>query len=149
MQSYIQWREQKGNFLLAAEPRYDHVSFEMALLIYALRLVLPNHFHYHKKSGDALITNVQKIFAELSESNKTQSEMNNESSSDLIIKTIREYFQHIELGYTTPFFDKIIGSIRVAKQDAIILSGILKQLDNIIVKYNPNFARTITIKAQA
>lgn len=136
-----------GQILIAVEPRYDHTSYEMALLIYALRLALPNHFK-HEGNAESTVNDVDQLISELSEAQKDQSEMDNESGSDVIVEVIQNTFGEVELKYCTSFFDKIIGSIRVDQEDTKILSGLLKQLDDIVTKYNHNFARVVMIKAQ-
>jgi 2-polyprenyl-3-methyl-5-hydroxy-6-metoxy-1,4-benzoquinol methylase len=145
--SYLAANMKKGSLLLAAEPRYDHASKSMAAMIYALRLALPNHFKYSPGSLDNPAKNVNAIFAELKESVVIQSEMDKESSSDLIIRTIRKSFDKAELKFSTAFYDKIIGSIRVDQEDSTVLSSVLKRLDNMIIKYRPGFSRTVMIKA--
>lgn len=144
---YLSKKMKPGQILLAFEPRYDHASYEMALLIYALRLALPNQFQYHAGIQKDSLAHIQEIFEELSEARKTQSEMDGESTSDLIVKTIKCYFPKVEIDYYGSFFDKIIGSIRVKQGDSMMLSGLLKQLDAMIVKYNSGFSRTVKIKA--
>jgi len=135
-----------GQLLIAVEPRYDHTSYEMAALIYSLRLALPNHFKHEKPSSN-MVSDINNIFEDLGETQRTQSEMDGESSSDLILKAVQENFGNADVRYCSSFFEKIIGSIRVEKEDAKILSKLLKQLDDLIVKYNQNFARTIRISA--
>ena len=132
--------------LLAVEPRYDHASIEMATFIYALRLAFPNHFAYSGKNRNVR-KDIAGIFEELTETRRTQSEMDNESPSDTIIATVRKYFPKVELGYSTAFFDKFIGSARISGEDTSELSDLLKQLDNMIVKYNADFSRNVMIKA--
>lgn len=144
---YLSKRMKSNQVLLAVEPRYDYASYELAFLIYALRGVLPNHFHYENVKKDVML-HINEIFAELSESNKNQSEMDNASNSNLIVETIKENFDQVDLQYCTSFFDKIIGSIRVAEKDLPRLSKLLKQLDEIIVKYNYNFSRIVKIRAE-
>jgi hypothetical protein len=137
----------RGSVMLAAEPRYDHASKHMAAVIYALRLALPNHFKYKPSCIDNPSKHINEIFTELKESARTQSEMDKESSSDLIVKTIRKSFDQAELSYSTAFYDKIIGSIRVNEKDSATLSAILKRLDNMIIKYRPDLSRTVMINA--
>ena len=144
---YLYENMHNGCLFIANEPRYEHSKYVTAFLIYALRLILPNHFKYKKDIYRNSLRNVREIFEELSEAKKTQSEMDTASSSDLIIKTIRKYFGNVELTYHTAFFDKIIGSIRVAEKDIKDLSRLMKQLDELILKYNYDFSRVVTIKA--
>lgn len=134
-----------GQLLLAVEPRYDHASYEMAALIYALRRVLPNYFQY-EKAQEFDRAAVLAVFNELREAKKGQSEMDNESPSDAIVDVIKEYFADVKVGYSSCFFDKFIGSVRVGEKDTVILAKLLKQLDEMIVKYNPDFARVVKIK---
>ena len=131
--------------MFAVEPRYDYASQQMAVLIYALRRCLPNHFQYNDSNG--IDFDVQCILEELAESHKDQSEMDNESPSALILEVIERNFDNLEIKYSTAFFDKFIGGIRTDDKDTQTLSKILKQLDEIILKYNPDFARTVMIKA--
>jgi hypothetical protein len=135
-----------GEILIAQEPRYDHPSFEMAALIYALRLALPNYFCYLRKKEE-VASCIRDILDEIRERHKKQSELDGESPSDFIVKTIRNNFKHVELSYSTAFFDKIIASFRIKDEDAHLLSGLLKQLDEVIIKYNPAFASNLKIKA--
>lgn len=144
---YLSKKMHKGGVLIACEPRYDRAKYATAFLIYALRLLLPNHFKYNKDIYRNGLRNVREIFEELSEANKTQSEMDNESPSDLIIKTVKKHFGNVKLTYRTSFYDKIIGSIRVKNEDTKDLSRLLKQLDEMILKYNPDFARGVIVKA--
>ncbi len=136
-----------GQVLVVVEPRYDKVGFKNALLIYALRLALPNHFKY-KGAKANIIKDLEDIIKEVSEADKCQSEMNNESSSELILKTISSYFNYIEVSYTNAFYDKVIGGIRVNKKDEDKLATLLKKLDDIIVKYSNDMGRNIRILAQ-
>lgn len=144
---YLSKSMNPDQMLLAVEPRYDHASYKMGTLIYALRLSLPNHFKYRNINSKTQLY-INKIVAELSEEHRTQSEMDNESPSDLVVKVIKENFGKVNLRYCTSFFDKIIGSIRVDKKDIWTLSKLLKQLDEIIVKYNRDLSRVVMIKAE-
>jgi 2-polyprenyl-3-methyl-5-hydroxy-6-metoxy-1,4-benzoquinol methylase len=135
-----------GQIFLGIEPRYDHVNYPMAAMIYGLRQSLPNYFKYDEKP-DKSGAYIQEIYEELGEIKKEQSTNDNESPSEFIIKVMKENFEKVELSYTTAFFDKLIGGMRVEKEDTDSLSKVLKQLDNIIVKYNPGFARNLKIIA--
>lgn len=135
-----------GSVLLIAEPRYDHVNVEMATLIYALRLAFPNHFAY--ENPKEAHPSIHEIYEELGELNQEQSEMDNESPSDFIVQSVQETFTDVKLDYTTSFYDKIIGSIRTSENDLSEISYLLKRLDQLIVKYNDNLARTVLIQAK-
>jgi 2-polyprenyl-3-methyl-5-hydroxy-6-metoxy-1,4-benzoquinol methylase len=137
----------KKHLLLAIEPSYDCTSYAIAILVYALRLALPNHFKYKNLNTDAP-RHIKNIFNELSERDRTQSVMDNSSPSKLIVKTIRDNFGEVEVNYSTAFFDKVIGSIRVLSEDIKTLSNLLKELDDIIVKYNHSLSRIVMIKAK-
>jgi len=139
---------QSRSVLLVVEPRYDYANLNMAALIYALRLSLPNHFQHKDIEENANAnSDIHDIYRELGELDHEQSEMDNESPSGFIVSAVKERFGNIELQYSTAFYDKIIGSIRAKDDDLGELSSLLKKLDNLIVKYNSNFARTVMIKA--
>ena len=150
LQRFLKRLTQKDSpcaIFLAVEPRYDYASQDMALLIYALRRALPNHFKY-PKSLESMKNAIDEIFAELSESCKEQSEMDNESPSHSIISAIRDHFPDVELDYSTAFYDKFIGSLRVDRDDLTEMASLLKQIDNLIIRYAPERARNVMIKAQ-
>lgn len=147
LMSYLSKNMKPGQLLVVVEPRYDHVSYEMATLVYAMRLALPNHFRYKNIKRNAP-SHIKEIFNELSETRRSQSELDNISPSDFILKTIKDNFAKVETGYSSSFFGDIIGSIRVSDEDTKILSKLLKQLDVMVAKYNCNFSRTIKIKAE-
>ena len=144
--TFIYRKINPGQLLLCMEPRYDHANYQMSALIYALRLCLPNHFQYTDIENEAL-SSIKDICAELAEMDKEQSEFDNESTSDLIVDTIERIFGEVSLDYWTAFYDKLIGSIRVDEGDIKILTNLLKQLDEMIVKYYPEHSRNILIKA--
>lgn len=142
---FLEKKMKEGQLLIAIEPRYDFVNYNMATLIYALRIALPNHFKYPEvKNSWPEIVN---IYNELGEIRKEQSVMDNESPSQFIYDTIKKYYKEVTVEYSTAFYDKIIGGMRLHHKDTIAISDVLKKLDNLIVKYNKNFARSILIKA--
>src|SRR3989339_51078 len=133
-----------GNILVGVEPRYDKISPQATMLVYALRRAWPNYFHYHGSPEGEM-----KIIAdELGEAGKFQSELDNESSSELIVETIKNRFPQITLEYSNVFYDKVIGSLRVSRQDEIELSKLLSRLDDLIVKYSPEFGRRLRFCAR-
>ena len=67
--------------------------------------------------------------------------------SKLILDTIKENYNDVEIKYTTAFYDKFIGSLRLNPDDNEKMVVILKQLDNIIVNYNNNYARNLILSA--
>jgi len=136
----------KGQQLLIVEPRYDYVNFEMSFLINALRLALPNHFPNNKDYKN-IYDQSYDIYRELGELDQEQSSHDNESPSGFIVDTVNKYFENVELKYSTTFFDKFIGSARLEEDDNKKLSHILKALDELILKYNNNFARNVMISA--
>lgn len=131
-----------GQILAAVEPRYDKVELKAALLIYTLRLVLPNHFKYSGVKND-VIKDLENIIKETSEADKNQSEMDNESGSEQILNTVKKYFNDVQIECTNAFYDKVIGSLRVNKRDEDELAILLKKLDDIITKYSNELGRTI------
>ena len=144
--SYFWEKMNPGQVLLVVEPRYDYANYEMSALTYALQLSMPNHFKY-KNIQDNASNHINDIFDELAENHHEQSELDNESPSGVILKIIKNQFKKVETKYSTAFFDKVIGSIRVDEQDTAELTDLLKRIDEIIIKYNKNFARAILIKA--
>lgn len=136
-----------GQVLIGAEPRYDKVDLQGALLVYALRQAFPNHFKY---SGalENVRADLEKIVNELSEADKSQSEMDNESSSELILKTLNNYFQPVETEHVNAFYGKVIGSLRVSHSDGKELSTLLSKLDDLVVKYSPQAGRGLRFCAQ-
>ncbi len=89
-----------------------------------------------------------EIYKELGELDHNQSAHDNESPSSFIEDTINTYFDDVDTDYSTAFFDKFIGSARLSDKDNHELSHLLKELDNLILKYNTNFARSIMISAR-
>ena len=136
-----------GEHLLVVEPRYDFVNFEMAFMVQALRLALPNHYPKNNSYED-IYKDTYEIYKELGELDHNQSAHDNESPSSFIEDTINTYFDDVDTDYSTAFFDKFIGSARLSDKDNHELSHLLKELDNLILKYNTNFARSIMISAR-
>ena len=136
-----------GEQLLVVEPRYDFVNFEMAFMVQALRLALPNNFPKIKPYED-IYKHTNEIYREMGELDGVQSTHDNESPSAFIEQTINSCFDDVSTDYNTAFFDKFIGSVRLSDKDNHRLSHLLKEFDNIIVKYNKNFARNIMISAR-
>lgn len=131
--------------LIAVEPRYDKINPLVALLVYVLRRAWPNHFQYEDQN---LQDDLQKIMDELSEADKTQSEMDNESGSEQILNFVKKYFNDVQVEYTNAFYDKVIGGIRIAGGDEEKLAVLLKELDNLIVKYSDEISRSLRIIAK-
>jgi SAM-dependent methyltransferase len=144
---YIYKNMNIGEQLLVVEPRYDFVNFEMAFMIQALRLALPNNYPKIKHYED-IYKYTNEIYRELGELDHNQSAHDNESPSTFIEDAINNCFDDIDINYNTTFFDKFIGSVRLSDKDNHRLSHLLKELDNIILKYNTNFARNIMISAR-
>ena len=144
--NFIHNKMNPGQLLIAVEPRYDFVNFEMAFLIQALRMALPNHYSNNKdyKNFYDLAYNV---YRELGELDHEQSTLDNESPSKLILDTIKKNYNDVEIKYTTAFYDKFIGSLRLNDEDNEKIAVILKKLDNIIVNYNNSFARNVILSA--
>ncbi|MFH0779324.1 MAG: class I SAM-dependent methyltransferase [Parcubacteria group bacterium] len=127
----------RDNVLLGVEPRYDKISPQATLLVYALRRAWPNHFKYNNELENELRT----IADELGETAKSQSEMDNESQSALILSVVKKSFKQVETEYTNVFYDKVMGSLRVSRSDEIELSRLLSRLDDLIIKYSPDLGR--------
>ena len=133
-----------NNILVGVEPRYDKIRPQATMLVYALRRAWPNHFHYNGSPE-----NEMKIIAdELGEAGKAQSELDNESSSELITQMVKNRFPQVTLEYSNVFYDKVIGSLRVSHEDEIELSKLLSRLDDLIVKYSPEFGRRLQFCAK-
>ena len=133
--NFIHNKMKPGQLLLVMEPRYDFVNFEMAFLIQALRMALPNHYP-NKKDYKNFYHHAYNIYRELGELDHEQSTLDNESPSELIVDTIKKNYNDVEIKYTTAFYDKFIGSLRLSVDDNEKIAVILKKLDNIIVNYN-------------
>jgi hypothetical protein len=136
-----------GQLLIAMEPRYDFVNFEMAFLIQALRMALPNHYP-NKKDYKNFYHHAYNIYRELGELDHDQSTLDNESPSEFIVDTIKKCYNNVEIKYTTAFYDKFIASLRLNADENGKIAVMFKELDNIIVKYNNNYARNVIISAK-
>ena len=119
----------------------------MAFLIQALRMALPNHYSNNKDYKN-FYDHAYNVYRELGELDHEQSTLDNESPSKLILDTIKKNYNDVEIKYTTAFYDKFIGSLRLNADENEKIAVILKELDNIIVKYNNNYARNVILSAK-
>ena len=117
------------------------------VLIQALRMALPNHYPNNKDYRN-FYHHAYNIYRELGELDHDQSTLDNESPSEFIVDTIKKCYSDVEIKYTTAFFDKFIGSLRLNADENEKIAVILKELDNIIVKYNNNYARNVILVAK-
>jgi len=144
---YIYRNMNKGEVLIAVEPRYDFVNFEMAFLVQALRMALPNHYP-NEEDYENVYAHSFEVYKELGELDQNQSALDNESPSQYIVDTISEYYQDVEVEVCTAFYDKFIGSLRLSADDNEKLASMLKELDNMIIKYQPSFGRNLMLCAK-
>ena len=135
-----------GQVMLITEPRYDSQNLIPSLLTYTFRKVFPNHFEYGDVNQD-LYQDVLSVYNEIYEKDGLQSEMDNESPSEHIKTVVQKYFTNVQISHTNVFYDKVVGSMRVQKEDEGRLAEILKELDELILKYSPDATRSMRMVA--
>lgn len=142
--SLVGLKMRQGNVFIGVEPCYDKIDRQAALLVYALRMALPNYFQYRGQ----IESEIRIVIDELSEKNKNQSALDNESPSEKILEEVRRRFKYVTVGHCNVFYDKVVGSLRLSPNDEKQISALLSALDDLIIKYSPQMGRRMRLCAR-